>query len=557
MTSRVCVLLLCILLHSTVAAQDPALLSPAGLETWAVDSYHIVRWKPEHIGKNAPLLAELSVDNRETWTTITLPFIDADNGSLRWKIPNIIAKNCFIRVTNTKTNVSIQNGSPFEIIPSQEVENYRWSRILEQTPYAPRDGAGILSFNDKVFILGGWNPGDKKNFPRICNNEVWSSTTGENWELVKPNTFLDNTFDSDTDWEGRHTGGYVVHDSKMWLIGGDVNQGHYQNDVWNSTNGRDWTLVTNDVPWGPRALHYTVSYQGKLWVIGGQTMPAFAESKEHFYSDIWMSKDGKQWTKLVRDENSFQWKPRGMISGSVVFNDRLWILGGGTYDTPTTKSRNYYNDIWSTKDGKSWVSHTRHAPWQARQYHHVVVYDDRMWVIAGYNAGDINDVWYSSDGENWYRVFGTPWQARHATSVVAHNNKLWLTLGSCMVPDLWQLDRSDDPNYKSPKEPPIKALTAIKLDGFTKRKLFIFDANNPNGSPFGLNAQATGRIHVPIYSGTFGINYLDRAGRNAYAEMRITDDGDIQFIKWNDGGVKNTIVVDNNARPRYITIRQD
>jgi hypothetical protein len=180
-----------------------------------------------------------------------------------------------------------------------------------------------------------------------------------------------------------------------------------------------------------------------------------------------------------------------------------------------------------------------------------------MWVIAGYNAGDINDVWYSSDGENWYRVFGTPWQARHATSVVAHNNKLWLTLGSCMVPDLWQLDRSDDPNYKSPKEPPIKALTAIKLDGFTKRKLFIFDANNPNGSPFGLNAQATGRIHVPIYSGTFGINYLDRAGRNAYAEMRITDDGDIQFIKWNDGGVKNTIVVDNNARPRYITIRQD
>ena len=84
MTSRVRVLLLCILLHSTVAAQDPALLSPAGLETWAVNSYHIVRWKPEHLGKNAPLRAELSVDNRKTWTTITLPFIDADNGSLRW-----------------------------------------------------------------------------------------------------------------------------------------------------------------------------------------------------------------------------------------------------------------------------------------------------------------------------------------------------------------------------------------------------------------------------------------------------------------------------------------
>jgi hypothetical protein len=542
------------LLGSSTFAQGPAFQSPVGQETWAVNSDHVIRWNPVHIGDNARLKAELSVDNRKTWSAIKTPYIDAVGGSFRWKITGSLSEECFIRVINTKTKVSIQNHFPFAIIPSQEVPNYQWTRLLEKTPYAPRDGAGILSFNDKIFIFGGWNPGDKKNFPRICNNEVWSSTDGKKWQLIKPNTFLDNSFDADADWEGRHTGGYVIHNDKMWLVGGDVNQGHYQNDVWNSSDGKHWTRVTNNVPWGPRALHSTVAYQEKIWIIGGQTMPAFAESKEAFFSDVWNSSDGVTWQRIVPKKPA--WKPRGMISGSVVFKGRIWLLGGGTYDTPTTKARNYYNDVWSTADGESWQRHTESAPWQPRQYQHVAVYENRIWVIGGYHDGDINDVWYSADGENWYRVFGTPWQSRHATSVVAHNGKLWLTLGSCMVPDLWYLKRSDDPGYKAPVEPPLTSLVSIKLDGFTKRKVFIFDSKNPNGSPFGFTTFPNRRVHRPIYSTTFGLNYLDGVGKNAYAEMMITEQGDIEFIKWRDGGANNHIAVDNTTRPPYITITQ-
>ena len=128
--------------------------------------------------------------------------------------------------------------------------------------------------------MGGWNPGDKEHFPRICNNEVWSSQDGANWTLVKPNTFLDRDFDAAKDWEGRHTAGYVVYQDKMWIIGGDVNQGNYQNDVWNTADGKAWTLVTNSVPWSPRALHYTLIFQNKIWVLGGQTMPASLQPKK-------------------------------------------------------------------------------------------------------------------------------------------------------------------------------------------------------------------------------------------------------------------------------------
>src|SRR3954447_8185536 len=107
--------------------------------------------------------------------------------------------------------------------PGQAPPTYTWERVTAQAPFAPRDGAGALTFNNRMFLLGGWNPGDKKHFPRICNNEVWSSANGRDWRLDKPNTFRDPAFDPASDWEGRHCAGYVVHQDKMWIVGGDNN----------------------------------------------------------------------------------------------------------------------------------------------------------------------------------------------------------------------------------------------------------------------------------------------------------------------------------------------
>jgi len=180
------------------------------------------------------------------------------------------------------------------------VPEYAWERVTDKAAFAPRDGAGALTFQGRMWLLGGWNPGDKKHFPRICGNEVWSSVDGKEWRRDKPNTFLDKTFDPARDWEGRHTAGYVVYKDRMWIVGGDVNQGHYHFDVWNSADGKEWTLVNKDkpVPWGPRALHYTVVHDGKIWVIGGQTIPSIAKEKETFYRDVWNTTDGVHWTQV-------------------------------------------------------------------------------------------------------------------------------------------------------------------------------------------------------------------------------------------------------------------
>ncbi len=321
---------------------------------------------------------------------------------------------------------------------------YQWQLVSDDPGFHWRDGAGALVYQDQMWLLGGWSPSPNTYGSQLTGNDAWSSTNGADWTLVKPNTFINGTYNSETDWEGRHTAGYVVHDDKMWIVGGDPLQGHYQNDVWNSTDGANWTHVNKNtaLPWGDRALHHTLVHDGKIWVMGGQTMPDFAGGGVNYYNDVWNSTDGVNWTQ-VQTEGAM-WEPRGMIGGSVVHNGRMWIIGGGTYNSSLDATRTFRNDVWSSADGIHWTQHLDHneGPWGRRQYHDVVVFDGQMWVLEGFgNAGiNLNDVWFSADGENWTEVTDTPWGARHAASVYAFDDALWMVAGNNVVPpDVWKL----------------------------------------------------------------------------------------------------------------------
>ena len=422
------------------AAEMISLTAPSGGQTWAVDSPHYITWKP--IGKGTVKL-EYTTDDGQKWVSIAA--VAPNTGKYLWKVSNLLSQKCRVRITLSSNGQSTVSHKNFSIIPSQEVARYKWTNVTNHAQFAPRDGAGALTFKDRMWLIGGWNPRDKKFFPRICNNEVWSSRDGAQWTLVKPNTFKDKNFDPTSDWEGRHCSGYVVYKDKMWIVGGDGNQGHHMHDVWNSADGKSWTFVNKGkpVPWRPRGLHYTLVYRDKIWIMGGQTLPPTVKVEERFYRDIWNTSDGVHWKQIVPQEP--YWSTRGMISGSTVFKNRMWMLGGGTYDTPTKPKRTFYNEVWSSVDGITWTLHVESAPWDPRQFHSVAIFDDRMWVLTGYNKprGELNDVWYSADGVNWYEVPGTPWSIRHAVSVFVHDNALWMTGGPTSRPaDVWKLTRT-------------------------------------------------------------------------------------------------------------------
>ncbi len=427
------------------------LLAPAGGEFLQGGCSHLIIWRQP--GKHDARL-DFSLDGGNNWQRITERAVFAhipglapsqrELGQFAWNVPQAASTRCRVRVTQADQPEISVSSPDFTISIARPIPKYRWTCMTEQAPFAPRDGAGLLSFRGRLWQLGGWNPRDKEFFPKICNNEVWASDNGADWELIKPNTFKDGLFDPETDWEGRHTAGYAVFQDKMWLVGGDCNQGHYHPDVWRSEDGRHWRRVASSLPWGQRCLHYTVVHAGKIWVMGGQTLPAFAPAELRHYNDVWFSENGADWQQATP---SAPWAPRGMIGGAAVLHDRIWLPGGGIYGyTPGQQERLYYSDIWSSANGVAWERSLIAPPWPARSYHEVAAFDGRLWALEGCNVHipgppNRNDVWHSEDGVNWHELPDVPWQPRHAAGVCVHDNALWVVAGNNMQSDVWKLER--------------------------------------------------------------------------------------------------------------------
>ena len=107
-------------------------------------------------------------------------------------------------------------------------EEFRWQCVTESAQFPGMDGSGAVMLNGKMFLLGGWNPNDKINFPDPppgpwwqhrqpyhCNSRVYSSADGEHWEVAC----------EQAPWCGRHTAGYAVLRDRMFVVGGDPGQG--------------------------------------------------------------------------------------------------------------------------------------------------------------------------------------------------------------------------------------------------------------------------------------------------------------------------------------------
>jgi hypothetical protein len=189
-----------------------------------------------------------------------------------------------------------------------------------------------------------------------------------------------------------------------------------------------WTCATESAPWGPRTTQGSVVFDGRMWVLGGCLVCGPPES---YANDVWHSTDGADWTRLV---DSAPWSRR--CPEAVVFDNKMWVLGGWSNSTGGA-----LNDVWYSSDGDSWVCATDSANWSPRGGHAVEVFDDKMWVVGGGDAGGWRrDVWCSSDGVNWTEaVHSASWDGRYYHGLVVFDGKLWLTGGmryTCLN-DVW------------------------------------------------------------------------------------------------------------------------
>ncbi len=147
------------------------------------------------------------------------------------------------------------------------------------------------------------------------------------------------------------------------------------------------------------------------------------------------------WTRVTANPG---WVGRRNHS-SVVFDNKMWVIGG--------YNGSYLNDVWSSNDGVTWIQDTSLANWPARSNHTSVVFDNKIWVMAGLNGTNpltnhFNDVWSSSDSSNWNRVDASAnWISRYLSSSVIYNNKIWIlggSRGNSATPDLNDVWSSSD-----------------------------------------------------------------------------------------------------------------
>lgn len=165
-------------------------------------------------------------------------------------------------------------------------------------------------------------------------------------------------------------------------------------------------------------------FNNKLWALGTSD------------DKVWSSDDGVTWTEVLAGQGT-RFSGRNGV-GSVVFDNRLWVIGGFE-----NGSFNYKNDVWSSDDGANWTLETGAAGFSARRpYGNVVVFAGKIWVIGGQvSNGFINDVWSSSDGKTWTQAADAPFSARSGHRVVVFGNGIWVIGGNSngtYQNDVWQ-----------------------------------------------------------------------------------------------------------------------
>ncbi|WP_281613196.1 kelch repeat-containing protein [Flammeovirga sp. SubArs3] len=279
-------------------------------------------------------------------------------------------------------------------------------------PFIRRDGHSSVVFNGKIYIFGGSNTSGVNNG---IQNDVWSSNDGKNWTEVEH-------VNSPTSFTSRHQHTTVAFKNKLWTIGGGTADG-IKNDVWSSSDGKNWTLEVENAPFDPRYTHTCLVYNDKIWIIGGRL------ENSHYLNDIWSSVDGINW---VCETKNADFDPRGYHT-SVVFKDKMWVMGG--YKSGLGSGSN--NEVWSSVDGKNWIKETQNAEWSKRTGLSSVVFDGKMWVTSG---GYNNDLWSTEDGIKWkqQRSYGEMHKRSNQTAVT-FDNKIFIIGGwrGDLLNDVW------------------------------------------------------------------------------------------------------------------------
>jgi PKD repeat protein len=273
-------------------------------------------------------------------------------------------------------------------------------------PWAARINPHVVAFQNKLWLIGGTV--GTGFYDTSDYRDVWNSSDGVNWALVT----------ASPQWASSVTHGYgvVIFNNMLWVIG--------QGESWCSNDGVDWFLVATGAPWGrKRVWHSTIVFKGMLWVFGGIDSDDVYTAKR----DVWRSSDGANWTHVGDIDVSLESRRKEMAA--TVFNDKLWMFGGWNCIAGGCSA---HGGAWCTGDGITWEWLSREAV-DGRVRFTALAFNDQMWITGRGNVTytSLREILRSTDGVNWSEpaIYPTDWVDIGGPGAVLHNGKLWLLGG--------------------------------------------------------------------------------------------------------------------------------
>ena len=331
-----------------------------------------------------------------------------------------------------------------------------WQQITKKAEWDKRLDHEVAILNDELYLAGGYNPGQFNGDPYF--EDVWKSANGEEWTEVTDNA----------PWLGRRGHQFITFNDgtgdALYVIGGfsvDEETGvrAYNNDVWKSGDGANWTQIKDTThvgirdttDWVARMNHQCVvanhDGQNYIYLVGGSTMSTDIEGRYaiQYCNDVWRSTNGIDWESIGITDYGI----RAEHAMTVDENGTIYMQGGQhglifeSADSSSDPVR-YYNDLWKSTDGKTWTNSSdpiiEEAGLLRRTGHDMLFYGDKIWMLSGktnslehYGFSNPNHypMWNVSQNGSWeVDSYGTAIDARHNYASIVWQDKIWVLGGN-------------------------------------------------------------------------------------------------------------------------------
>jgi hypothetical protein len=199
---------------------------------------------------------------------------------------------------------------------------------------------------------------------------------------------------------------YIWFNNALYGLGtltGNIEHYILTSAIYKTTDMRNWELIANTSSLPKRFFYHPFVFDNKIWIIGGGT-----ENEQ--FSDIWNSSDGIHWAKQAEN------LPFGKRQESqfVFLKSKIFMLN---------------NDVWSSTDAIHWNKEADRFVKEEIFGYSSVVYDNKIWLL-GCNRNNLfrSEILVSSDGKTWTSQ-SAPWSPRGGTTSCIYKNKIYMTGG--------------------------------------------------------------------------------------------------------------------------------